>query len=411
MSAPRRAGGGARRALRGAGAAALVVVAAFVLLEGGSSLVLFVRDLAAGDGARPLARLRHTRYDPDLGWAHVPNVHVPDLYGPGAGLRTNGQGCRAARDFAREVPPGRLRVVCSGDSFTLGYGVGDADPWCAGLEAIDARLETVNMGQGGYGVDQSYLWYRRDGRALDHDVHVFAFILDDFRRMQERSFLGYPKPVLALRGGGLVAENTPVPRRPFWAGFVPPLARAAASLRAAELARGARPAARGGDDAEVTALPEADPATFALVAKVVEDLAAWNREKASELVLVFLPTPADYRRRAADPWRRLAAREAAARGVAYLDLVEALRALPAPALEPLFIRPGALAFRAAAGHPTPEGHGWLARRVYEAIAARPRVAERLRRLPAPAGAAPASARAPAEETRTAPAAGVSVPRR
>src|SRR5207237_1214574 len=116
----------------------------------------------------------HTTYDAELGWAHRRSVSVPDLYGSGVFLKTNSQGFRGDHEIAAEEPKDRVRVICSGDSFTLGYGVDDDHAWCAQLMAMDSRLETVNMGQGGYGVDQAYLWYVRDGRALEHTVQIFA---------------------------------------------------------------------------------------------------------------------------------------------------------------------------------------------------------------------------------------------
>ena len=107
------------------------------------------------------------------------------------------------------------RIVCSGDSFTLGYGVDDEQTWCARLEAREPRFETINMGQGGYGIDQAYLWYRRDAAMLDHHVQVFAFISADFGRLLSDRFQGYGKPVLRMKQGALVLENTPVPRAAF----------------------------------------------------------------------------------------------------------------------------------------------------------------------------------------------------
>lgn len=104
-------------------------------------------------------------------------------------------------------------MICSGDSFTLGYGVRDDETWCHQLMQLDDRLETVNMGQGGYGFDQAYLWFRRDGVRLAHHVQVFAFISDDFRRMERVEFIGYAKPVLRVVGDSLRVDNVPVPRR------------------------------------------------------------------------------------------------------------------------------------------------------------------------------------------------------
>jgi hypothetical protein len=356
-------------------AAALIVLAAFVLLEGTSSLLLLVQDAVALEPQLPLARLRHTLYDPDLGWAHVPGVRVDDLYGPGAWLQTNSQGFRAERDFSKEVPSGRLRVICSGDSFTLGYGVANDQTWCARLEVLDPRLETVNMGQGGYGIDQAYLWYRRDGARLDHHAHVFAFVSEDFRRVPQDNLLGYPKPVLAVRGGELLVRNTPVPRRPFYAPWRTALQQITGDLRTAELAR--RLFAGPGSRAASTR-PDAEDAaaTREVVRKIIDGLVDSNRARRSELVLVHLPMHGDYRGRS-DAWRRFAMQEARQRGLPYLDLVAALRRMPAHAVESFFIPEGAIDYRFAAGHLTPKGNEWVAREVYRILAAQPALAARL----------------------------------
>jgi lysophospholipase L1-like esterase len=353
----------------------LIPTAAFTLLEGASSLVLFAWGLGAGEDALPLARLRHTRFDPELGWAHLPGVRIDDLYGPGVWLQTNGQGFRADRDFSQHVPPGRLRVVCSGDSFTLGYGVANDQTWCARLEALEPRFETVNMGQGGYGIDQAWLWYRRDGMRLDHQVHVFAFIFDDFRRMQASDFIGYGKPVLGLRDDHLVVLNTPVPRRPFYADGLEQLQRAAKKLRASQLAR----RLRGGAQEPRGAAPTraADEATSAVLRKLLDELLAANRAKGSQLVLVYLPTPADWNGAHSDGSRRFMKREARERGIPFLDLVVELRRLPAHEAERLFIRPGVLEYRAAAGHLTPKGNAWVAERLHATLAAQPSITARL----------------------------------
>jgi hypothetical protein len=69
------------------------------------------------------------------------------------------------------------------------------------------------MGQIGYGVDQAFLWYRRNGPAVSHDVQVLAFVSADFDRMRYRSFMSYGKPVLAVEFETLVVRNVPVPYR------------------------------------------------------------------------------------------------------------------------------------------------------------------------------------------------------
>ena len=174
-----------------------VLVLLLVLVEGGASLLLFLRDAGR---TQALAERLHTVHDPELGWVNEPGVHQPDMYGPGVGLTINAQGFRSTEPTPTRTAGGAIRLVCSGDSFTLGYGVADDATWCHQLAEIDPRLETVNMGQGGYGFDQAWLWYRRDGAPLEHRIHVFAFITDDFRRMERDRFLGYAKPLLGVDG-------------------------------------------------------------------------------------------------------------------------------------------------------------------------------------------------------------------
>ena len=169
---------------------ALRCVFVFVVLEGTASLLSFALSLPDRI-ERPIAERLHTRYDAELGWIHIPGWHMADFYGPGSDLSINAQGFRDTADTPLAATPGLIRAICSGDSFTLGYGVGNAETWCAQLEVLEPRLETINMGQGGYGIDQSYLWYARDAAPLEHQLHLFGFIREDFGRIQSSEFLHY----------------------------------------------------------------------------------------------------------------------------------------------------------------------------------------------------------------------------
>ena len=347
------------------------VVVFLVLLfavEGCSSVLLALRTYR---DTRPLARQKHTRHDAELGWVHIPNVHVRDLYGPGKDLRTNAQGFRGLEDVAPAPSPGRVRIVCSGDSFTLGYGVGDEHTWPYLLAGLDPRLETVNMGQGAYGVDQIYLWYLRDGADLGHRVHLFAFVHDDFRRMTSSDFLGYEKPYLALEGGALEVRNVPVPERRFYWWWHVRVRPALGEMRIVRLfgGEGARPGPVG------DALAESDVAAVTL--QVFRDLDRVDRSKGSVFVPVFLPMRADYRPLAADRWRLSLARQVRAEGMPFIDLVERLRALPRDQVERMFIRQDALKYRGAAGHYTEEGNARIAAMILEEMRAIPAVRVRL----------------------------------
>jgi hypothetical protein len=354
--------------------ASVGVIGGFVALEGGSSLILLADTLLRNPTPTFHERL-HTRYDPELGWVGRSNVFAPDLYGPGVYLRTNAQGFRNNRDIPREAPPDRLRAICSGDSFTLGYGVDNDHAWCRLLEAMDPRLETVNMGQGGYGVGQSYLWYARDGAPLEHAVHVFALITGDFYRMRSAVFVGHGKPVLAIEEGTLVAHNVPVPRRtarfPF---LIRRLRIATSELRASQLLKRVRE--KLGPNSPPDGGVRFDEPTWQVASKVFASLAEMSRERGAALVVVHLPTGDDYTGDESDPWRERLRDEAEHEGFTYVDLIPEFRDLSLRRVSSLLIPKGS----PGTGHYNEEGHRWVADHLRQRLSEVPFVRERLRRL-------------------------------
>jgi hypothetical protein len=334
-----------------------------VLVEGVSSVVLLAADLRP---SRQLTERAHTDYDTLLGWVNRRNAHVPDLYGPGIDFRTNSRGFRGTSEVTDSVPPRRVRLICSGDSYTMGWGVRDGDTWCARLAHEHPEIETVNMGQGGYGLDQVYLWYRRDGEQLQHQLHVVAVILHDFDRMVAPTFLGFGKPMLRVDGDSLVVGNVPVPR---WSYAVPGLARYLdeeranfAQLRASRLLTRLRRRVAGSPDKV-----DADSALLPVVSSIVHDLERRNRRKGSRLVLVFLPMPSDLHSARTDRWREWIARVAQPLNIEFVDLVPELRKLPPDSVPDLFIgrKGGGL------GHYSRMGNKWVADRLYERLSSLP----------------------------------------
>lgn len=356
---------------------AVLSTALFLVLVEGVCSLAFVACGLARSGAAEVAERKHTVYDPLLGWVNQPDLTLADMYGPGVTLTIGPQGFRGARAYDRAEPAGKLRAICTGDSFTLGYGVSDGETWASVLEELDARLETVNMGQGGYGIDQAFLWYRRDGLELEHGLHLFAFIAGDFTRAQRDRNFGCPKPVLRELEGRLVVQNTPVPRMPY---LFPPLAEGGAlsRLRILELLR-PRPGP-GSDDGGVLSLDELRAASHALFA----ELARIHSERGSTCVVVHLPTK-DMRKRAQGPdpiaiLLRALEPELATLGLAYIDLAPALRELTEEQAEALYIPAGELDFAAAAGHFSVAGNRWAAEQIHRGLLALPAVAQRLSRL-------------------------------
>jgi hypothetical protein len=343
------------RRLRAVASLLLRTLLLFVLLEGLVSTAGVARKLSRL--WMPAERL-HTRYDPELGWVSRPNLSLPDLYGPGIGLHTNSRGFRGRRETAGAAGAAR-RLVCSGDSFTLGWGVGDEQSWCHLLSAPGTGVETVNMGQGGYGVDQAFLWYRRDARDLEHHLHLFAFIGGDIRRMRTDSFLGFGKPYLALENGKIELRNVPVPRLPYR------FPRAFTALRRLDQLRSV--ALLRGWSARLLPPPRApvrrDQLPLLLDA-VFEELRELNRRKGSVLVLVYLPTLMDLATTTHDEMREKLRDDLSARGFRFLDLTAGLRALSAAAAHRLFL-PGTSLGR----HYSAEGHRFVAERMQEELGA------------------------------------------
>ena len=163
----------------------------------------------------------YTGYDPDLGWVQVPNGRSDD------GLNfANSAGYRAASTDAPGADPeaarGVLRIALFGDSFTHGSQVRFEDSWGYVLERqlneAGLRAEVLNFGAGGYGMDQAFLRWRKQGRAYRPDVVLFGFLDRDVRRnLNLVRRIGHPtsgnpysKPRFVLDdGGSLRLINTP----------------------------------------------------------------------------------------------------------------------------------------------------------------------------------------------------------
>ena len=280
MEAPKSSHG--RSLLKGLLLSLIATAVLLLLLEGAASFAAStLESRTAGTGRVTLQEEHHCEHDAELGWMNLANARVEDLYGPGTTYTTNGQRFRAPRDYAPEVPGGRYRVICLGDSFTMGYGVGDEDTFPALLEASSERLEVINMGLGGFGIDQDYLWYMRDGVQLETDLLLFSVIRDDFQRTLRDTFTGFHKPVLEVSDGGLEVRGVPVPT-----GFGPSKTSGFARELTSRLGlarlfgREPKPVRSGGEGA----FPFSE-----LAERIFAELQTTSAERGQDFAIVFLP--------------------------------------------------------------------------------------------------------------------------
>jgi hypothetical protein len=334
---------------------AVVVVLTLCVVEGLASWAGFLLDLAFHSHYPP-AEPQHTQYDPDLGWVNMPGAKAKDLFGRGRSVTINAQGFRCSHDVAVEVPPGKTRILCSGDSFTFGFGVDDRDTWCAALERLDPALEVVNMGECGYGVDQMYLLYRRDGARVRHNAHIFAVVSLDFERMLYSNFMGYGKPTLERAGSVPVADNVPVPRRAFYVPWVTQNMDVIRGLRIVQL--GLR--LRGGEKRSEPE-PQVQPSRLMpLTLLALETMDNLDRQQGSVLIVVWLPTRDEYLPHQYDPFRLNLLQKIRSRGITAIDLVEPFRGVPFSSLPGLFLQPGEVDYPGAEAHYSAEGNRYIA---------------------------------------------------
>jgi len=344
-----------------------VTVVLLLVLEGVASVrAAHERARRAPSGTpAPVAERLHTEYDPLLGWINRPDVYMTNFYGEGRNLSINAQRFRAHDDLDPLTTSEASRLIISGDSFTLGYGVDDQDSWVARLDQMDPGLEVVNMGQGGYGLDQAYLWYRRDGHQLPHQLHILAFITENYNRMGRDRFMGYGKPVVTARDGRLTVENVPPPRAhsSLQAGR-----KWGALIQNLDLAQSLSAHARKRAESRRTERADRVQESARLI---FEDVHRMNQEAGRLGALVHLPIQSDYRDKASDHWRKWLKEEAKRSGWIFLDLVADLRKLPADEIASLFIQSDDGRFRGARGHYSEKGNLFIAEALRRHLAEHP----------------------------------------
>jgi len=144
---------------------------------------------------------RQFRLAPHAKWHHTYSSDPQGYFGPTHTIsyETNSLGLRE-RELAIPKPPGVVRVVALGDSFTLGEGVRVEDSWPRQFETIlrsqyrERNVEVVNAGVNAYDTRQELEHYRRTVRAYDPDLVVIAMVWNDAQpgdaRMFSASFVG-----------------------------------------------------------------------------------------------------------------------------------------------------------------------------------------------------------------------------
>jgi len=114
----------------------------------------------------------------------------------------------------------QYRIATVGDSFTFGDEVSFEASWPNQLEQqLRSKIQVLNFGVTGYGIDQAYLRYLRDVRPWHPNLVVLGFIEHDlYRSLRVYHFVSRPdwhwpfaKPRLIVDAGTVRPLNVPVP--------------------------------------------------------------------------------------------------------------------------------------------------------------------------------------------------------
>jgi len=130
---------------------------------------------------------------PTRGWTTKPNNKEP--------YTTNNMGHRSTKPYAQDTA--RFNILAIGDSFTFGTGAPDNQVWPDFLSTNDSRYNVVNLGVGGYGIDQMHITLKESIAIYTPDLVILVFIADDLRRSLFY-FNGYKKPRFIMVGERLV---------------------------------------------------------------------------------------------------------------------------------------------------------------------------------------------------------------
>lgn len=330
----------------------LAALLASAMLEG---LLAFATACRRWTDTRPIAERLHTRYDPTLGWINRPNLILPDLYGPDRGLSTGSNGFRNSGSPAPDSQTRPIRILCSGDSFTFGFGVSDAHAWPALLARREPHFETINLAVGGYGIDQALLLYEQVADRLPHNVHLFAFITPSIARAFQSDFLGYAKPLFEIEDSSLQLTHVPVPRYPIKRLAIR-LNSALADLHITRLLRHLlRPHATAPQPDESD-----QPDQHDLLAAILQRVHDSTTRFRAQPIFLYLPTLFDVRQDNNDLLRQHLLQLCASNNWTFLDFTDEFRALPPPDAERLFIREGEVRFAYSAGHYNEAGNAFVA---------------------------------------------------
>ena len=157
-------------------------------------------------------------FDPFLGWENRSDEKVTDDQNDDTITYTiNSSGFRGSREYPKKKASGNLRVLALGGSFVFGSEVDDSQCWPRILEGFSSKLEVLNSGVAGYGLDQSFLSFPHLSREWKPDKVIICYMtmhlqrhVSTFRPFGNSRAIPYTKPRFLLERNELVLAPNPL---------------------------------------------------------------------------------------------------------------------------------------------------------------------------------------------------------
>lgn len=115
---------------------------------------------------------------------NVPKAHyVHKSYDGRWEFFINGEGFRSKKELNYDKPPGTIRIMTLGDSFTIGYEVQQEETYSAILEKYlrgkGYPVEVINTGVSGFGTAEELIFFQEEGLKYHPDVVILGFYEND----------------------------------------------------------------------------------------------------------------------------------------------------------------------------------------------------------------------------------------
>jgi len=118
-------------------------------------------------------------YDPELGWIRKPNTsNGEDNKKLKSSWNINSEGVRVNPDYDTK----KSKISCYGDSFTFCRQVNDNETWEHFLSKI-YNTNVTNYGVGNYGIDQSFLRFKREIPENHSKIVIMGVVPDTISRI------------------------------------------------------------------------------------------------------------------------------------------------------------------------------------------------------------------------------------